>query len=94
MVGRTAPPLSVVDVPELPPPPPGTTGWPWTTSTDVRRSQANSWPRWTVVIPSLNHGSYIEEAIRSVLMQGYPDLELMVMDGGSTDATVNVLRRY
>lgn len=53
-----------------------------------------TWPRWTVVIPSYNQGRYIEEAIRSILLQGYPDLELIVMDGGSTDETVGVVRKY
>jgi glycosyltransferase involved in cell wall biosynthesis len=94
MVAVTEQGLCAVNGQELPPGP-GKTGWPWMPSRSVSRSQgASSWPRWTLVIPSLNHGSYIEEAIRSVLMQHYPDLELIVMDGGSTDETVNVLRRY
>src|SRR5690242_18490340 len=79
----------------LPRPPVGKTGWPWVI--DSERPQAateTAWPRWTVVIPSYNQGRYIEEAIRSVLMQGYPDLELIVMDGGSTDETLEVIRKY
>src|SRR5437762_13642159 len=45
-------------------------------------------------MPSFNQGQFIEEAMRSVLDQGYPNLELLVLDGGSTDGTLDVLQRY
>src|SRR5690606_34321475 len=56
--------------------------------------QMSDLPRITVVTPSLNQGRYIEDAIRSVLDQGYPNLEIIVRDGGSTDGSIEVLRRY
>lgn len=52
------------------------------------------WPRISIVTPSFNQARYVEEAIRSVLLQGYPNLEYIVMDGGSTDGSVEILRRY
>jgi glycosyltransferase involved in cell wall biosynthesis len=52
------------------------------------------WPRITLVTPVYNGIRYIEETIRSIVYQGYPNLEYIVVDGGSTDGTVDIIRKY
>lgn len=51
-------------------------------------------PLVTIIVPTLNQGKYIAETLDSIFMQDYPHFECLVMDGGSTDETLEVLHRY
>ena len=70
-------------------------GWPWSAETaPPAGAEGVAWPRITVVTPSFQQAPFVEECLRSVLLQNYPNLEYIVIDGGSGDGSAEIIARY
>lgn len=81
----------------LPPPPEGVYGWPWMGASPRfpdTMPDGSPWPKISIVTPNYNYARFLEATIRSVLLQGYPNLEYLVIDGASTDGSVDCIKRY
>ena len=58
------------------------------------KGKASNTPKISIVVPSLNQGCFIEETLKSIVGQAYPNLELIVIDGGSSDGSLDVIKSF
>ena len=70
-------------------------GWPWNEEVSPAvYSARKEWPKISIVTPSYNQGVFIEETIRSILLQNYPNLEYIIIDALSDDDTISIIKKY
>jgi len=81
----------------LPKAPADRSGWPWTEESDQlpdMMPDGRPWPMISIVTPLYNQEGWVEETIRSVLLQGYPNYEHLIINDGSTDGSLAVAEKY
>lgn len=89
--------LTPRNIQSLPASPIDKQGWPWTVQTDPLPEcmpDGTPWPCISIVTPSYNYAGFVEETIRSVLLQNYPNIEYILIDGGSRDHSVEIIKKY
>jgi len=89
--------MTQASIGSLPVSPQNKSGWPWTEESKPlpeKMPDGRSWPKISIVTPSYNQGEFLEETIRSILLQNYPNLEYIIIDGGSADNSVEIIKKY
>ena len=61
---------------------------------NLKKIQRSNFPKISIVMPTFNHAKYIERSILSILNQNYPNLDLIIIDGGSNDDTNKIIKKY
>lgn len=74
---------------------PDKSSWPWTGALSfLDYDQSINWPKISIVTPSYNQGIFLEETILSILNQNYPNLEYIIIDGASSDNSIDIVKKY